>query len=191
MKISIIGDTHLSHKNIASYCDRPDDWEELIEENLCNLETFPPDLLIHLGDVSLGNDEQWHDLITNQLPCKKWLVLGNHDNKSMTWYLNHGWDFVARSFTMYYFGLRIFFSHRPSIIPPTKLFVKEKVRDVEITKERSNFDINIHGHIHNSNINLPDWCKPYIIEDRDYKPIDLKGFLDEEIKAKQKSLQEK
>jgi len=190
MKISIIGDTHFEHKNIQEYCDRPNDWEDLIAINLFELNT---DLLIHLGDVSLGSDEAWHNFVTDG-SYKYWLVLGNHDNKSITWYLNHGWDFVARNFTLYLYGLRIFFSHRPSIIPPTKILVNEKVREegkeTVITKERSNFDINIHGHIHNrKDINLPKWCKTYIIEDQDYKPIDLKEFLSEEINARQKALQ--
>ena len=156
------------------------------------MEVSPPDLLIHLGDVSLGNDEFWHGLF-KVLPMKKWLVLGNHDNKSMTWYINHGWDFVARNFTMYYYGIRILFSHRPFIVAPTKVFVKELIREngkeVEITKERSNFDINIHGHIHNrKDLVLQGWQKPYIIEDQNYKSIDLREFLNEEIRNKQKSL---
>jgi len=188
MKISIIGDTHFSHKNIQEYCDRPKEWEILITENLCKLTEALPDVLIHLGDVSLGNEELCHGFF-DILDCKRWLVLGNHDNKSITWYLNHGWDFVGRNFTLYYFGLRIFFSHRPSIIPPTKILVNEIIRENKIeqviTKERSNFNINVHGHIHNrKDLILPKWCKPYIIEDQDYKPIDLKEFLSEEIRQK-------
>ncbi len=189
MKIHIISDTHLEHKNIQKYCNRPDNWTEYILEEIGN---FDSDLLIHLGDVSLGNDVEWHELFTI-LPMKKWLILGNHDGKSMTWYLNHGWDFCARNFTMYLYGLRILFSHRPYPFPPMKTVTKELARDVAfsevmVDKPRSNFDINIHGHIHNrTNEQIPEWCRPFILEDQDYKPIELKEFLLEDIQKRSKA----
>ena len=180
MKISIISDTHLNHKNIKEYCNRPDNWTEQI---LFSIGNFDADLLIHLGDVSLGNDVEWHRLFTD-LPMKKWLILGNHDGKSMTWYLNHGWDFVGRSVMIYLYGLRILFSHRPYPFPPMKTVTEDK--------PRSNFDINVHGHCHNRpNLELETWQKPFILENQDYKPVDLKEFLSEEIKEQSRTLQEK
>ena len=188
LKIHIISDTHFSHKNIKEYCNRPNDWEEQIVNNLMALDT---DLLIHLGDVSLGNDAAYH-FSFGFLSCKCWLILGNHDSKSTTWYMNHGWDFVARNFTMYLYGIRILFSHRPYPFPPMKTVTRELARDVnhaEITKDiqRSNFDINLCGHVHTRKIDLPNWCYPYIIEEEDYKPIELKEFLSEEIKERSKN----
>ena len=193
MKIHIISDTHFNHKNIAVYCDRPDDWQEQITNNLALLSDS--DLLIHLGDVSLGNDTYWHEFITYG-DHKSWLVLGNHDNKSMNWYIQHGWDFVARNFTMYYFGIRILFSHRPYPFPPMKTVTRELRREVAFSEEmvdipRSNFDINIAGHIHNRpDIQLEKWQKLFILENVGYKPVDLEEFLNEEIKARNRQQQE-
>jgi len=189
LKIHIISDTHFEHKNIKEYCDRPECWTQMLCENLIDLDT---DLLIHLGDVSLGDDVYWHGIF-HEIKCKSWLILGNHDGKSMTWYMNHGWDFVARNFTMYLYGLRVLFSHRPYPFPPIKTVTRELARDVAhsevmIEKPRSNFDINICGHIHNRpNEQVPEWCRPFILENQDYKPIELKEFLLEDIQKRSKA----
>ena len=190
MKIHIISDTHFEHKNIQKYCNRPDGWTDLLTHNLFDLKT---DLLIHLGDVSLGRDSGWHDFVTNggSLDYKSWLILGNHDGKSTTWYMNHGWDFVARNFTMYIYGLRVLFSHRPYPFPPMKTVTRELARDVAfsevmIDKPRSNFDINVHGHIHTREMDLPSYCRPFILENQNYKPIELKEFLNDDIKERSK-----
>ena len=45
--IYLISDTHFNHKNIAKYCNRPENFNELIWENLGKLKKG--DLLIHLG----------------------------------------------------------------------------------------------------------------------------------------------
>ena len=188
MKIHIISDTHLNHSKISEYCNRPDDWEQKIEHNIGYLNT---DLLIHLGDVSLGNDVEWHELFTI-LPMKKWLILGNHDGKSMNWYMDHGWDFVGRNCVLYIYGIRILFSHRPYPFPPMKTVTRELARDVAyaeimVDKPRSNFDVNVCGHIHNKKgIELPSYCRPFILENQDYKPIELKEFLLEDIQKRSK-----
>lgn len=65
------------------------------------------------------------------LNCKKWLVRGNHDTKSDAWYLSHGWDFVSDKIYLNKFGMNILLTHIPT--------------------EMSEHDINIHGHLHNSN----------------------------------------
>jgi len=86
------------------------------------------DVLIHLGDICIGNDEEIHKAIAS-LQCKKILVRGNHDGKSIGWYTEHGWDFVCDSFELIYHGHYLFFSHRP-------------------TAPMGHFTHNIHGHTH-------------------------------------------
>ena len=49
--IFVIPDTHLGHENIKKYCNRPDNFEALIEKNW-NAAVSDSDTVIHLGDVS-------------------------------------------------------------------------------------------------------------------------------------------
>lgn len=125
MKTYIISDTHFNHQMLIDKCHRINGYEDIICHNLMNI---PYDsLLIHLGDICIGNDISVHDLIS-QLRYKKVLVKGNHDNKSNHWYLQHGWDFVCEQFVDTYFGKKLLFSHVP-------------IKD-------NGFDLNIHGHFH-------------------------------------------
>jgi len=112
-------------------CGRPKDFEVRIFKALQSVLT-PEDILIHLGDIVLasGQEAKAHDMFVQTLPGKKWLVRGNHDRKSNNWYLNHGWDFIADSFRDVYFGKVVAFSHVP-------------IAD-------DGYDINIHGHFHNT-----------------------------------------
>lgn len=125
--IYITSDTHFNHQAIIEYCYRPKNYEQLIDKELKKLTEN--DILLHLGDICMGKDEEMHKKYIQCLPCKKWLVLGNHDTKSSSWYLTHGWDFVAGTFSVRYMGRKIIFSHRP----------REIAEDF----------INIHGHLHN------------------------------------------
>lgn len=128
MKIYLITDTHFNHDKMVEYCGRPQNFDELIWESLLNLPKNC--ILIHLGDICIGNDVFIHDCIKD-LPYKKILVRGNHDRKSNNWYLEHCWDFVCDKFQDTYFGKKIMFSHVPAI-------------------DDGGFDINIHGHFHNT-----------------------------------------
>jgi len=164
-KIWLITDTHFGHKNIIKYCGRPNNFEKLISKNLFKSVKWN-DILIHLGDVALGDRQFAHNKYIKPLQCKKWLLLGNHDTESISWYLENGWDFVAESFTAVYFGKRILFSHKPM--------------------PNGDYDINVHGHFHNNSQEYwePD-LKSYLgkkhlllsIESQDYNPITLKDFL--------------
>lgn len=162
MKYWITGDTHLGHDNIAKYCNRPDDYNEKIIEGLSVLRY--DDVLIHLGDVAFKN-RGWEEKYLGNIPCKKWLIIGNHD-KSYTWHLKLGWDWVGESMILYRYGKRIEFSHKP--IPAY------------------NCDIQIHGHFHN---NPPEYWEGHlkealsykhillVLENIDYKPIRLENLL--------------
>jgi len=129
MKRWLISDTHFNHANIKEYCGRPDDFNERLFQGLFNIPE--EDILIHLGDVCFGGREV-HNKYILPIRCKKWLVRGNHDKESDSFYLSNGWDFVCEQFQNLYFGKRIVFSHRPV--------------------KNGDFNYNIHGHFHN---NLP------------------------------------
>ena len=128
MKIWLTTDTHFGHDKMRQYCGRPENFEKLILNNLSKLEDN--DILIHLGDFCIGNDSRWHKTFNN-FKFKKWLIKGNHDRKSNSWYFNNGWDFVSKRFIDKYFGKKILFSHCPQ-------------------KDNGEFDVNIHGHFHNN-----------------------------------------
>jgi calcineurin-like phosphoesterase family protein len=125
MNYWITTDTHLGHDNIAKYCDRPDDYNERIINGLSVLNY--DDVLIHLGDVAFTGDGERKYL--GNIPCKKWLILGNHD-KSLTYHLKIGWDWVGEEMSLRRYGKLIRFSHKP----------------VPISEE----DIQFHGHFHNA-----------------------------------------
>lgn len=181
MNIYLISDTHFNHNKMVEYCNRPENHTELIKKNLFvfNSTIRKDDVFIHLGDVCIGKDEEIHNEVIVPLACKKWLVKGNHDRKSDSWYMNHGWDFVADSFKGKYFGKEILFSHCPM-------------------KDDGKFDVNVFGHFHNNlsrllegryvvegeeERNKEDLAvltgkhRLFVLEDRDYKPVKLSEFL--------------
>lgn len=130
MKYWVISDTHFSHAKMHDWGIRPLNYEDQIEQSLLAIPS--EDVLIHLGDICMGNDATVHERFIQPLKCKKWLARGNHDNKSNGWYLNHGWDFVSETFVDEYFGKRIIFSHKPINFGDAPL------------------DFNVHGHLHNN-----------------------------------------
>lgn len=178
MNIWLSSDSHFGHDNMVQYCGRPKDFSQRIAKSLFENCKFG-DILVHLGDVCFGSDELWHNRYVLPLPCKKWLVRGNHDKKSNSWYLSHGWDFVCEQFSDTLFGKKILFSHIP-----------QKLSD--------GFDFNIHGHLHNNleRLKRKEWVTPneeernkgvvdiltpkhklVAMEYTNYQPVDLRKFL--------------
>ncbi len=167
MKIWIFSDSHLGHAKMIEYCGRPENHSDIILENLHDL-VRPGDMLIHLGDVCIGNDGKWHSLLDTLLPDTiRFLIKGNHDSKSVNWYLEHGWNIVEPSLLFQYAGKKILFTHRP-------------------TPKTSEFDINIHGHMHNNLHRMDDetkkWYDPTYnklleIETNGYNPVLLEEFV--------------
>ena len=107
-KYWIITDTHFNHQKIHDFCDRPVGFEETILKNMENC-IGENDILIHLGDVAWKDDGYWHNRIM-EIPCfRRWLVKGNHDRKTQSWYLNRGWDFVGKTLSLDIHNRRIIF----------------------------------------------------------------------------------
>lgn len=165
MRIWIISDTHFNHKKIVEYCHRPADHEERLLEGISKLGV--DDVLIHLGDFSFGNEATWCLKLQETSGCKKILVLGNHDHKSWSWYMDRGWNFVCDSFKLKYGGCNICFSHKP--VPWD-----------------GDWDLNIHGHLHNlpqlshhkgEYKVLQQWHRCYSAELMNYEPVELNEFI--------------
>jgi calcineurin-like phosphoesterase family protein len=159
MKYWVLADTHFGHDKMTEYCGRPDNFESIILQNI-NDTVSDDDVLIHLGDFCIYKDEVWHREFMKVCSCKKWLIRGNHDRKSMGWYFSHGWDFVGDMAWMTIFGADIMFSHKPVDWPLPF--------------------INVHGHEHNTRhheIDTDDRHKLVYLE-HDYKPIDLRKIVE-------------
>ena len=135
--IWIISDTHFGHKSLQKYTGRPDNVDEIFLDNISATPYKSGDTLIHLGDFCLAPGEvckNFHTRFLQSLPYSVHTVLvrGNHDVKSLSWYTRIGWDMVVDSFFINAYGGKLLFSHIP------------------VSEESCSFDINIHGHLHNT-----------------------------------------
>lgn len=164
-KFWLISDTHFEHDNMVEYCNRPKDFNIRLFKNLIRIPY--QDILIHLGDIGMGKDQFVHNKYIKPLSCKKWLVLGNHDHKSNLWYLNNGWEVVCKRLFFEAFGKKILFSHKP-------------------VKDDDYYDINIHGHFHNSQLHQQEPELLAIKNDKQilfapeysrYQPVSLEKFI--------------
>lgn len=162
MKIYVVSDTHYQHDAIVEYCQRPQNHAELLFGNMGFLRK--QDCLVHLGDVGLGNQQEIHEKYIISIAARKILVLGNHDSKSWSWYMTHGWDFVCAAFRLEYCGKIIMFSHCPQPWDGV-------------------WEINVHGHLHNLGHRdkefkeLKKWHRLYAPELMHYQPIELSKFI--------------
>jgi len=163
MRYWITTDTHVDHKNIIKYCNRPENCDELIMDGLSLVG--PRDVIVHLGDVAFSSRGEEEYMMHLPYFCKKWLILGNHD-KSMKYHIESGWDWAGESMTIRRHGKLIKFSHKP----------------VPIGEE----DIQIHGHFHNNPMEYCEgWLQEYytskhyllVLEDVNYMPVRLHDIL--------------
>jgi calcineurin-like phosphoesterase family protein len=153
----VITDTHFNHDAIIEACGRPTNCDAKTIGNIRRL-CAAQDTLIHLGDVIFY---KYPDLkgIMDQFPCRKILVMGNHDRKRKSWYSRHGFDFACDSFVWD----DVCFSHKP---------LEKLSQDVQF---------NIHGHWHNNGVendNPPVWWSPLThfklaLEEVNYSPVTL------------------
>lgn len=166
MTYYITTDTHFGHDMLVRENHRGEGFENLI---LKNLKKVQGDVFLHLGDICIGDDKRWHEDLMTVLDNKfkkKILILGNHDNKSYSWYYDNGWDFVCETMRLRFLGKEVLFSHIP--IP-----YNEEV------------DKNIHGHLHGareySQRSIEGYkagfhydCAP---DTHNYEPVNLKSVV--------------
>jgi calcineurin-like phosphoesterase family protein len=169
-KFWISADFHAGHARMLEdgFGARPKGYEDRLFKNL--QETVGVgDIFINLGDFCFYHEIEWHQRLQQATPAKKWLVLGNHDHKSVNWYLAHGWDFAGENLTLDMHGKKILFSHRP-------------VRSGE-------WDLNIHGHWHNNDHRKSEFFEDgkhllVAIENTNYQVVDLRKLVEKFINKK-------
>jgi len=166
----IISDMHLGHGRLTEEGFRPVGFSEKILSNL-GMILNPSDILINLGDNCFGQEKVWYERLSF-IECKKWLVLGNHDKHSVSWYMDHGWDMVCEGIRLKMFGRNILFSHIPVVWDGW-------------------YDVNIHGHFHSFGLDRIKKYEPEIhkiltqahylvnIESNGYQPMKFQTIMRE------------
>lgn len=154
----VMADPHLGHTGLSDDGFRPAGFSEKVIKALslnaasCQGKGDP---IIFLGDIAFNEEEKWHKAITS-LPGKKWLIKGNHDRRSLTWYLDRGWDFVCESMSLTIFGKNILFSHQPQVVQSSATISHispdpgvARCQGESLHYAATGYDLNIHGHFHN------------------------------------------
>lgn len=155
-----ISDTHFYHENIGKYCNRPNNWFDLIINNW-NKVVNSNDIVLHLGDFSFGNITHIKS-IRERLNGEIYLIRGNHDRHSKKWFIDK--NIKAVSPFEFKMGNKIFlFTHK------ARKNLKKNI-------------INIHGHWHekcpfiyvgkNGNINFN-----LSVEVINYTPIKINSII--------------
>ena len=123
MNVYLTSDTHANHDNIIRYCDRPfhsaNEMNHALVNNW-NSRIKDDDLVIHLGDLSLGNLSATERFVS-ALRGRKVLVRGNHDpNKVCSLVKSLGWFVIKKSFVV---GDVLFIHDPPDVVDDDISFI--------------------------------------------------------------------
>jgi len=177
MKVYLISDTHFNHQNIATYCDRPANFTDLIVKNWAVI-VKPEDMVVHLGDVQIGKKSDQHDILSG-LPGRKVLIRGNHDRQwSNTRWMQAGFDFACDSMIF----RNCWLTHEPAQSLPegTTLNLHGHLHNIwdgfhpNDPKEDKYFAetlLTMHKQLHNP------WQRLFAIEYTSYRPVEFDKFV--------------
>jgi len=119
------------------------------------------DTILHLGDVVFSNVDYWIEELSH-MPGRKLLIKGNHDHSRTVKKLKKVFEIID-PFVQEFDRDKIFFSHYPD------------------QKFEVDWDLNIHGHIHNNDYTkLREHGRTYYnasIEVMGYRPVTLRSIL--------------
>ena len=133
----ILSDTHFHHTSDWVLENRPSRWLEYVVDGWQRL-VAPTDVVIHLGDLELGTAGEM-DALVPSLPGMKFLIRGNHDNRSTTRYRK--WGFVEIQAGRFYVQPGIGRRSEPSYV------VLSHYPD-DFCVDGEGIDVYIHGHQH-------------------------------------------
>lgn len=181
----LTADLHEGHAKIATYCNRPEGWEELLISEW-NRVVAPEHQVLLLGDFALFtdrklpgvnwlNEEQGREILS-RLHGHKTLLRGNHDQEDEQFYLNLGFEAVIDGFLIdrEMAKIPLLFTHRA--MEPNK--ARKLLFDDELSTRRY---LNFHGHTHNSRDD-PKWLDSRIhfnvgVDRSGYAPLNLPELL--------------
>jgi calcineurin-like phosphoesterase family protein len=178
MATYVISDTHFGHRVIMPYRGMPEKEAEAFDKIMVhrwNGVVKPDDKVYHLGDVSFRNQEYTKEIVS-QLNGHKILIMGNHDNRSLTWFKKVGFQEVYKhpqfiGWKSAYFGpdgveekeIHVVLSHHPTPYAIRQQFGREF--------------INVCGHLHGNKALLPKWSVDVGVECTNYTPVDLSDII--------------
>ena len=163
--IFLISDTHFGHTKLWEIWGREKNFEEKLIKGW-NSVISKNDVVLHLGDLSICNKEktiQW----TKQLKGKKYLMRGNHDSSTDSWYRDCGFEVIPSAYQK--FGqkddtwMHVLFTHEP-VFPLQEGW------------------FNIHGHLHGDGHRgklKSNYHRDVGVDVIGYKPIPLYKLLGE------------
>ena len=160
MKRYIIADTHFGHENIIKYENRPfsnaremdqfliESWNQIVKDD---------DIVYVLGDFTLSrNKDVIRDLLVT-LKGRKILVMGNHDTRKPSDYIECGFEIASKS---------------PLMVEPGVILMHEPLDNRQLIVDEY---IYFFGHVHMNHTLMDDYknCMCVSIERIGYKPINL------------------
>ena len=130
--VFVISDWHFGHKSVIEFANRPGNHEEIIIER-CNEVVKKHDTLLFLGDLTFVNKEKTR-FFTDRIKCKnKYMIFGNHDNRTDKFYRDCGFKPLPQIYTelrnKYGHIFKTLITHKPVVDLPFGY-------------------LNVHGHIH-------------------------------------------
>jgi calcineurin-like phosphoesterase family protein len=154
-KVWLTSDTHFCHSAINRYANRPFSVLDEMNEELIrrwNQLVRKDDIVWHLGDFALGGADTIRELRA-RLNGRIFLIKGNHDHHTNTWYRNCGFERVYDRPLLVFENMLL--SHAPIALDCGEL-------------------INVYGHVH-------DRCEKKItshsacvcVEQWDYYPVEI------------------
>jgi len=162
-KLWLTSDAHLDHKKMTTLCGRPENFTQLYQDNWRKLISYN-DIVLDLGDCCFSDPYKYY----RHLPGIKILVLGSHDKKTSSYYLDSGYSFVCEGFKLD----NIYFTHYP------------------VEKLPEGCEWNIHGHLHLGNygefgvVEKQDFHLCFRLEHEEYQPRLLSEWFERQIQDK-------
>ena len=152
-------DHHFGHEGVIKWCNRPFndvDHMDRVMINNWNSTVMPNDIVYYLGDISMGKGDYVKNIIS-QLNGYKILIIGNHDKKSHTFYLQVGFKAIFNSATIQVAKHIVTLSHCPLIgvwredTSHIKNSIDENWHKESVFSRFScinNGQVHLHGHVH-------------------------------------------
>ena len=114
-RIWFTADSHIGHRNIIKYCQRPfSDVEEMNKTLISNWNKVvgKDDFVFHLGDFSVGGAAEWTSLL-DSLNGRIFLVLGNHDMNNVDQGFMRRFEDVSMQMLISIGKQRVYLNHYP------------------------------------------------------------------------------